>query len=215
MERLILASSSPRRKEILKTLSIPFVSFSPDLDESIYDALKPEFRVQALAEAKALAVKTAFLAEGRLDVSLSRLRLGIAADTLVVLGSGSSITVIGKPSSLDEARTMLCLLQGKTHRVYSGLCLLDLDTGKRESVVACTTLRFASMTEAEIVRYLDSEEWIGAAGAYRIQGQASYFIESIRGSWSCVMGLPIRELYGILNRAGYEFTPEKGVLKTP
>jgi septum formation protein len=138
------------------------------------------------------------------------LRLIIAADTLVVLGSGSRTRVIGKPSSVDEARSMLRLLQGKTHRVYSGLCLLNLETRSRETVTACTKIRFAPMSDREIESCLLSGEWQGAAGAYRIQGQASYYIEGIEGSWSCVVGLPIRELYGILCRAGYDFSSVKG-----
>lgn len=211
MERLILASSSPRRKDILDALSIPFISFSPDLDESFYDTLEPEFRVQALAEAKALAVSATLLTEGAPYPLNPQLRFIIAADTLVVLGSGSRTRVIGKPSTVDEARAMLGMLEDRIHRVYSGICLLNRETGKRESVVACTRLRFAHMTEQEIESYLASGEWVGAAGAYRIQGQASYYIESIHGSWSCVMGLPIRELYGILSRAGYEFTLADGV----
>jgi len=108
---------------------------------------------------------------------------------------------------VDEARSMLALLEGKTHRVYSGLSLLNSETGSRDSMVSCTKLRFATMSDREIETYIASGEWQDAAGAYRIQGQASYFIESIEGSWSCVMGLPIRELYGILGRAGYDFIP--------
>ncbi len=238
MERLILASSSPRRKEILESLSIPFIPFSPDLDESAYDELDPEFRVRALAEAKAMAVGDLLLAsggfaenaEGRFPGRIEALadsmdrsartasfaeprpRLVIAADTLVVLGSGSRTKVVGKPASIAEARLMLGQLQGKTHKVYSGLCLLNLWTGRRESTVACTKLRFAPMSEAEIERNLESGEWRGAAGAYRIQGRASYHIDAIEGSWSCVVGLPIRELYVILCRAGYDFTPDKGAL---
>ncbi len=243
MERLILASSSPRRKELLETLSIPFVPFSPDLDETIYDNLDPEFRVGALAEAKALAVGKSLLAgasptvsyggqssfvgrasaEGQAVLSAGQPsfdgppppRLVVAADTLVVLGSGSRKKVIGKPATIEEARSMVKSLQGNTHRVYSGLCLLNLETGRRESAVACTKLRFAPMSDREVEAYLASEEWRGAAGAYRIQGQASYYIDVIEGSWSCVVGLPIRELYVILCRAGYDFTPDKGAWRRP
>lgn len=242
MERLILASSSPRRKELLESLSIPFVPFSPDLDETIYDNLDPEFRVRALAEAKAMAVGKSLLADSCPMASFGGQssfvgqasaegevrpagqpssggypppRLVVAADTLVVLGSGSRKKVIGKPATIEEARSMLKSLQGGTHRVYSGLCLLNLETGGRESAVACTKLRFAPMSDREVEAYLASGEWLGAAGAYRIQGRASYYIDVIEGSWSCVVGLPIRELYVILCRAGYDFTPDKGAWRRP
>ena len=205
METILLASSSPRRRELLESLSIPFTVLSPDVDETAYDALEPEFRVGALAEAKALAVRDKLLRE-----SLPRPRLMLAADTLVVLGEGTSLEVIGKPENLDEARSMLTRLQGRTHRVYSGLCLYDLRSEKRETVVATTKVRFAPMKDKEIEEYLGWNEWQGAAGAYQIQGRASWYIKDIAGSWSCVVGLPIRELYGILSNAGYEFAPAKG-----
>lgn len=205
MELILLASSSPRRRELLESLSIPFSTMDPDVNETAYDALEPQFRVGALAEAKAFAVRDRVLRE-----ALPRPRLMLSADTLVVLGEGKNSQVIGKPENKDHARAMLKQLQGKTHRVYSGLCLFNFESEKSETVIATTKVSFARMKDEEIEEYLQWNEWQGAAGAYRIQGRASWYIKGITGSWSCVVGLPIRELYGILSNAGYDFAPVKG-----
>jgi septum formation protein len=212
METIILASSSPRRKEILRSLSVPFDVVHPDIDESTCDHLEPEHRVVALAELKA-AAGLALLSEERARASgpdrpsspppLPRLLL--ASDTLVALRRAKVWQTIGKPSDRDEARAMLRLLAGRTHTVFTGLCLADTGTGERSTICATTAVRFSAMSDIEIERYLDSEEWHGAAGAYRLQGRGSCFIEQVRGSWSCVVGLPIRELYGMLRGAGYDF----------
>lgn len=202
METLVLASSSPRRKEVLRDLSIPFLSIHPDIDESVCDHLEPSHRVVALAEKKALAGETLL----RLKPSgEGHPRLLLAADTLVAFHLPKSWKTVGKPSDRDEARAMLSYLSGKSHTVFTGLCLLDIVAGKRVTSLTTTTVRFGRMTEAEIEAYLDTGEWRGAAGAYRVQGRGSCFIEGIKGSWSCVVGLPIRELYGMLTQAGYEF----------
>ena len=202
MEPLLLASSSPRRKEILRSLSIPFVSIHPDIDESVCDHLHPEHRVIALAEGKALAGET--LLRGRYEVEESP-RLLLAADTLVAFHLSKAWKTIGKPKDRDEARSILTYMAGKTHTVFSGLCLLDTKSGRRLTSCSSTTVHFARMSEAEIEAYLDAEEWRGAAGAYRVQGRGSCFIEMLKGSWSCVVGLPIRELYGMLRSVGYDF----------
>ena len=206
METIVLASSSPRRKEILRSLSVPFEVVHPDIDESTCDHLEPGHRVVALAERKAIA-GLALLARTRAEApgtaeppalppTLPRLLL--ASDTLVALRRGGVWRTIGKPADRDEARAMLALLAGRTHTVFTGLCLAEIGTGRRDTVCATTAVRFAAMSGAEIEGYLDCEEWRGAAGAYRLQGRGSCFIEQVRGSWSCVVGLPIRELYGML-----------------
>lgn len=202
MEKIILASSSPRRKEILASLALPFIAIHPDIDESICDHLDPEYRVVALAEKKAAAGLD--LIKPKAEASESP-RLLLAADTLVAFHRARGWKTIGKPSDRDEARTMLQYMEGRTHWVFSGLCLLDTGTGRRYTALASTKVRFSAMNEAEIEGYLDSGEWEGAAGAYRVQGAGSCFIASLHGSWSCVVGLPIRELYGILRDADYDF----------
>jgi len=202
METLILASSSPRRKELLRSLSIPFLSIHPDIDESVCDHMDPEHRVVALAEGKALAGE-ALLWKRQEGEDWPRLLL--AADTLVAFHLPKAWKTIGKPKDRNEAKSMLAYMAGKTHTVFSGLCLLDTKSGARLTSCSSTAVRFASMSEAEIEAYLDTEEWRGAAGAYRVQGRGSCFIEMLKGSWSCVVGLPIRELYGMLNGVGYDF----------
>lgn len=209
METIVLASSSPRRKEILRSLSVPFEVVHPDIDESTCDNLEPEYRVVALAERKAiagLALLARALEKDAPTASASPApRLLLASDTLVALRRSKVWQTIGKPADRDEARAMLSRLAGRTHTVFTGLCLAETGTGNRSTVCATTTVRFAAMSGTEIERYLDCEEWRGAAGAYRLQGRGSCFIERVRGSWSCVVGLPIRELYGMLKDAGYDF----------
>ncbi len=224
METIILASSSPRRKEILRSLSVPFEVVHPDIDESTCDNLEPEYRVVALAERKAIAglsllartpdarspqgtpeVSGLPYADGRRAADSALPRLLLASDTLVALRRSKAWQAIGKPADRDEARAMLRRLAGRAHTVFTGLCLAEIGTGNRSTVCATTTVRFAAMSDTEIERYLDCEEWRGAAGAYRLQGRGSCFIEQVRGSWSCVVGLPIRELYGMLKGAGYDF----------
>lgn len=207
MEKILLASSSPRRAEVLRSLSIPFSIIHPDIDEGVFDNLDPEHRVAALAERKALAGE-ALLGQGNVGIDAPRLLL--AADTLVAFHGPKSWKTIGKPRDRAEAAEMLSYMEGRTHTVFSGLCLLDRSEGRRFSVCSSTKVRFAPMDRGEIEEYLDSGEWRGAAGAYRVQGLGSCYIERLEGSWSCVVGLPIRELYGILKEAGYDFTPAKG-----
>jgi len=202
MEKIILASSSPRRKEILKSLAVPYVSIHPDIDESLCDHLDPSLRVVALAEEKALA-GSLLLKSGESGETWPRLLL--AADTLVAFRVSGGWKTIGKPVDRKEAGAMLAYMSGKTHKVYTGLCLLDTLSGKRLTCLSSTAVHFATMSRLEIESYLDTDEWKGAAGAYRVQGRGSFFIDMLKGSWSCVVGLPIRELYGILIDAEYDF----------
>jgi septum formation protein len=202
MEKIILASSSPRRKEILASLGLPFMPLHPDIDEAVCDHLDPEYRVVALAEKKAAAGLDLLGFAGKKNENP---RLLLAADTLVAFHLSGGWKTIGKPRDRDEARTMLFYMEGRTHWVFSGLCLLDILNGRRRTALSSTKVRFSPMSEMEIERYLDTDEWRGAAGAYRVQGAGSCFISSLKGSWSCVVGLPIRELYDILRDADYDF----------
>jgi len=200
METIILASSSPRRKELLRSLSIPFVPIHPDIDESFCDHLDPGPRVVALAEAKADA-GMALLTQAQNDSP----RLLLAADTLVAFRLAEGWKAIGKPCNRHDAKTMLEYMSGKPQIIFTGLCLVDTKSGHHFTALSETTVEFASVSEEEIELYLDMGEWHGAAGAYRIQGFGSCFIELLNGSWSNVVGLPIRELYVILKAAGYDF----------
>jgi septum formation protein len=196
MEKIILASSSPRRRELLASAGIPFDILAPDLDESLRDDLPPAERVLALAADKAKA------AAGLAATREPRLVLG--ADTLVCLPQeGGKEIALGKPANEAEAGDMMRLLAGRAHVVRTGIALLSRDSGETSSLRSDSIVRFAAMSEEDISAYIRSREWDGAAGAYRIQGLAALFIERLEGSWTGVVGLPMRELYVILLAAGY------------
>jgi septum formation protein len=201
MEPIVLASSSARRKELLAALSLPFRSIDPDIDESVYDHLEPLERVIALAEAKARQGYSMLSADNS-----EHPRFILAADTLVAFKLPGGWHTIGKPQSREDARKMLLMESGKTQTVYTGLHFLNTITGTSHSAWSETQVTFCVMSEDEIDFYLDTDEWRGAAGAYRVQGIGSLFISSIIGSWSGVVGLPIHELYGILKAANYDFS---------
>ncbi len=214
METLILASTSPRRSQLLQSLNIPFLVMDPNIDESRRDELPPMERVVALAEDKARAAAKSAEADAP--------RLIVAADTLVCLrppgdqdrdesgcATGRDELVLGKPGDRDDARRMIRLLSGRNHMVHTGLAVLDRTANRLFSTKSDSVVRFSSISEEEIEEYLDSKEWDGVAGAYRIQGWTALFIEKIDGSWSGIMGLPIHELYDILKRADYRLRPSK------
>ena len=200
MVPILLASASPRRKEILASLGFEVTTQVHDIDEASYDHEAPPARVLSLARAKAASA---------LPFARERQYIVIGADTLVsdpqppsaeyrnFLDLSGSVT-LGKPSSREEARNMISLLAGRTHAVHTGLAAIDPASGREEARLSTSFVRFAALSEAEIEEYLDRTEWEGVAGAYRIQGLAALFIEEIKGSWSGIVGLPIRELYAIL-----------------
>jgi septum formation protein len=203
METLILASSSPRRVEMLTRLGIPFVKRDPEVDESLRDDLPPKLRVVALAEDKARAVA------GQLADGEPRLVLG--ADTLVCLpAKDGAELVLGKPEGREGARLMLGALAGREHIVHTGLALIDRCEGRILRSRSDSVVSFSPMSGEEIELCLDSGEWEGVAGSYRLQGIAALFIERIEGSWTGIVGLPLRELYGILREANFRFRPIEG-----
>jgi len=191
-EPLLLASGSPRRIETLRSLGFELVVVPADVDESIYDGLPIAERVVALAELKARAGAAA---------APYPPRLAIGADTLVSLDG----VAFGKPGNEAEARSMLASLSGRTHTVSSGLCVLDRRSGVTYAAISETSVRFSGLAGSEIDAYLATGEWRGAAGAYRIQERAAFFVERLEGSFSGVVGLPLHEFYGILSRIGYSF----------
>jgi septum formation protein len=123
----------------------------------------------------------------------------LGADTVVALGR----KVIGKPRNREQAREFLARLQGVSHRVVTGLCLYDRGRESFRLASEVSVVRFARMSDAEIQWYLDTGEWRTVAGAYRIQGKGARFIESIKGNYTNVMGLPIRLVYEILRETNY------------
>ncbi len=202
MDRILLASASPRRAELLRAAGVAFDLFAPEIDESLRDCEEPADRVLGLAEDKARAA--ALLSPS------SSPRLALGADTLVCLPgqlAGEAEVALGKPANRAEAGRMMRLISGRPHLVRTGLALLDRSTGRVTLSRSDSTVSFSQMSEGEIEAYLDAGEWAGVAGGYRIQGLAALFIDRLEGSWSGVVGLPMRELYVMLLAAGYRVPP--------
>ena len=182
--RLILASASPRRARILESLGLTFEIRPADVDESMLEGESAKVAVRRLAKQKAL------VPHRRPNDCV------IAADTVVVLGS----RILGKPKDGAEARAMLRDLSGRTHTVTSGVAVawgLKIATA-----VDLTEVRFRTMHESEIVRYVGTGEPLDKAGAYHVEGGGAAFIEAIHGSPSNVAGLSVTTARRLLERAG-------------
>ena len=187
MEPIILASSSPRRQEILKMLKIPYRVIIPNIDETFSSAIEAEQVPELLAREKVSAVIHSLPAGQEIPWVLG-------ADTVILFEN----EILGKPENHEQAAEYLTKLQGKTHTVVTAIVLYNGKTHESKSKVCKTNVTFAPMTEQEINWYVETGEWHGAAGGYRIQSLAACFIKKIEGSHSCVIGLPIYELYDIL-----------------
>ena len=185
MEKLILASCSPRRSELLALAGIPFETASPDVDESC--TLPAEQAVAELSARKAKAVG-----------SLYPGRFILAADTLVALAGRK----LGKPRNEEEAAAMLRMLSGRTHQVYTGVSVLS-PAGSLFTEADRSDVTFCSLSEGEIHDYVLSGEPMDKAGAYALQGRASLWISHVEGSFSSVIGLPLFLVRTLLLRSGY------------
>jgi septum formation protein len=192
MEPIILASSSPRRQEILKLLNIPFQVIMPNYEEIIPDTLEIDKVAEYLASKKVDAVARSLPAGMEIPWILG-------ADTIVTIDQ----KIFGKPADQEQAVEYLHILQGRTHRVITGLALYNGKLHFLNCRSAVTAVTFAPMTDKEIEWYVNTGDWHGAAGGYRIQGLASCFIKKIEGTNSNVVGLPIFELYDMLKEQGY------------
>lgn len=188
--QLILASASPRRRELLAFFGIPFVIRAADIDETMNPSLPPYDEVARLSREKALAVP-----RGGDDVV-------VAADTIVVCDG----RVLGKPHSPDEAKQMLRLLSGRAHQVMTGCTVLRGET--IETFTEVTDLHFRPLSEGEILRYVASGEPMDKAGAYGIQGGAALFCTGLEGDYYNVMGLPVCRLSGVLKAVAPEWMEE-------
>ena len=184
--KLILASASPRRAEILRTVGWPFEQLPVDIDES-----------RRLGEEAAAYVER--VARGKAEAAASRVprETILGADTVVVVEN----EVLGKPRDDEDARRMLRLLRDRWHRVLTGVALVNGEAGSTKVAHEVTEVRFAAMTENEISWYVATGEPKGKAGAYAIQGQGARFIKEIRGDYFNVVGLPVRLLYELLNES--------------
>lgn len=192
MEPIILASSSPRRQEILKMLKIPFRVIIPNIDETLSSAIDLDQVPELLAREKVTAVIHSLPAGQEIPWVLG-------ADTIIIFEN----EVFGKPQDSDQAVNFLKRLQGHTHTVVTALVLYNGRNHITTSKICKTQVTFAPMTDQEIEWYVETGEWHGAAGGYRIQSLASCFISKIEGSYSGAVGLPIYELYDILKEQGY------------
>lgn len=184
--RVILASQSPRRRELLGLFHIPFTVRAADIDETMDPACDPSREVARICLAKAQA--TPRQAE---DVV-------IAADTIVVLDG----TVLGKPASREEAAGMLRALSGREHQVMTGVAVLRGETTLVYTEI--TDIRFRALSEDEIAAYVATGEPMDKAGAYGIQGGAALFAEYLQGDYYNVMGLPVCRLWKMLAQAAPE-----------
>lgn len=187
--KLVLASASPRRAEILRGANIPFTVLSSAVDETPLPGETASDLVRRLAAAKAELV--AARAVGPAIV--------IAADTVVALEGA----ILGKPRTSEDARQMLEKLSGRTHSVITGVALIRLPDVERREFIEQTQVHFTSLSNEEIVQYLSSGEPFDKAGSYAIQGIGGRFIPRIDGCYFNVVGLPLARLYRELTALGW------------
>ena len=185
--QIILASASPRRKELLDQINVSYRVYPVDLDETPWPDEAPLDYVQRVAAEKSAACKA------QLNTEIPVL----AADTAVILGA----VIMGKPKDKADAMAMLTQLSGKTHQVYSAVSLRGREHGQAVSI---TEVTFRCLTEQEMLAYWHSGEPVDKAGSYAIQGRGGVFIESIKGSFSGVVGLPLFETAELLSKQGIE-----------
>jgi septum formation protein len=191
-QRLVLASASPRRAELLAAAGIAFDVVPADVDETPRPGEAPEALVRRLATAKAGRV-----AAGRPN------RFVLGADTVVVVDGA----VLGKPADPPEAAAMLRRLSGRAHTVLTGIALAGPD-GSLATAVASSMVEMARLDEVDIDWYMRSGEGFDKAGGYAIQGLAARFVTRVDGSYAAVVGLPVAEVHRLLRKSGLWHYPE-------
>ena len=189
--KLILASSSPRRAEVLRDAGIAFEVYGPQVEEARHPNEAVEKMVARLAEAKARAAAE--------SVGEKNHAIIICADTAVELDG----EIFGKPRDAADAREMLSYLSGRTHYVLTGIFAVRLPDGATRSAVERTAVTFAPLDPIEIEAYVTSGEPFGKAGGYAIQGRAGRYIPRIEGCYFNVVGLPLARLYALLGDLGW------------
>lgn len=189
MTEFVLASASPRRKELLEKMGLQFSVVVSEADESTVSRDIPvNLYVQELALLKASATAKMLLRNKK--------ALIIAADTIVTLDG----EILGKPDGEDGAKKMLSSLSGRTHEVYTGYCIMRISDGKTVCNSVKTEVKFKTLTEQKIRSYIESGEPMDKAGAYGIQGLGSMLIEKINGDYFNVVGLPVSALADTLEK---------------
>ncbi len=187
--RFILASSSPRRRELLASIGLEFDVMPSDIPEVRGEGEAPEEYVARLSREKASAIAEEHPA-----------RWVIAADTTVLLGD----QVLEKPRHGEDAKRMLATIAGNTHIVYTGVTVMNLDGHHRDTRVAESEVRILPLTVDDIAWYVRTGEPLDKAGAYAAQGLGGMFVDSIHGSYTNVVGLPLALLFQMLRRAGID-----------
>jgi len=190
--KLILASKSPRRKDLLEQIGVfPDLIEDSNINESIDDPkILPKQKAIIIAKRKAEAVYE----KSKIENSII-----LAADTIVAVGR----RIVEKPNHEDDAVRALQLLSGRNHRVYTAVCLRD-QHGKYISRLVETRVKFKRLSDEEMGSYILSKEWHDKAGGYAIQGIAGSFVIKIIGSYSSVVGLPLYQTSNLLNGVGYD-----------
>jgi septum formation protein len=189
--KLILASASPRRAEILAAAGIQFAVHPAHVDESPVSGETPTQMVERLARVKAELVAQTLAHEKNAII--------LGADTTVVLDG----QILAKPVDPSDARAMLRKLRGREHQVITGIHLIRISDGARQSSTETTRVWFSAMTDQEVDAYVETEEPLGKAGAYAIQGLAGRYIPRIEGCYFNVVGLPISRVWQALTELGW------------
>jgi len=193
MEPIILASGSLRRQEYFKLMGIPFNVMPSKIDESLCNHSDPEILTRELSISKVEKV---------IEEMRNRPPKWICgADTVIAIEN----KIFGKAKNREEAYNILKELSGREHKAVTSVALYRYKDKKMSNLTVSCTVNFAALSDAEIEWYIDTNEWQGVAGAYRIQGLASCFITRIEGSPSTVVGLPLREFYVMLRDNGYPY----------
>lgn len=191
---LVLASASPRRLQLLRQIGVaPQHIHAPNIDETPQKNEHPRNLAKRLAREKAAAARGAVSSVPGLEKALI-----LAADTVVAVGR----MALPKAETAEEARDCLSLLSGRTHKVYTAMCLIGAD-GKMTQRLSETRVRFALLRPKTLDAYLNSQEWEGKAGGYAIQGRAGSFVVRLVGSYSGVVGLDVASAYDLLTHARY------------
>ena len=185
LPKILLASASPRRAEVLRTVGWPFETLPVNIDKSRQPDEDAVAYVTRLAREKAQAAAA----------QAQHLTI-VAADTTVVIDDH----ILEKPLDLEDAKRMLWLLNNRWHRVLTGIALFDVTTSAMKIAHENTEVKFAAMSDEEIDWYVNTGEPLDKAGAYAIQGLGSRFIEEIRGDYFNVVGLPVRLLYDLVKQ---------------
>lgn len=194
--KIILASKSPRRSEILKNIGIDFEVIESNYDEIFDINMTPDEIVTHLAYKKAESVSKTIKDEAYV----------IGADTIVVLDS----RIMGKPHDIEESFEMLKSLSGKWHRVYSGICVIKTISSQYFSGFEATDVKIKELSDKEIHGYINTGESLDKAGSYAIQGVGSLLVEKINGCYFNIVGLPVFKLFSLLEKFGINLLELRG-----